>query len=133
MKKKNFRVLLAYAIPWAFLMLYGDAVYGWAWHYLLVIACMAVLAWLGIRTDGMLLTGNALSLSTSLLCVYLFGFAQQDHYFRPFGAFGWTVILALASALIQWLVWKKQWLLLGLLAAVAGLIVGLAFWSQAGV
>lgn len=128
MKMKNLPVLLAYCIPWAFLMLYGDVVYGWAWQYLLMTVCMAVLAWLGVKSGGILLTGNAFSLAVSLLCVQHFGFAERNHYFKPFGAFGWTILLALLSALVQWLVWKKQWLLLGLLAAAAGIFLGGAYW-----
>lgn len=131
MKRNDLPVLLAYAIPWVFLELYGNAVYGWTWHYLLIIACMAVLAWFGVQTEGILLTGNAISLTVSLLCVQLVGFAKQNAYFKPFGAFGWTIALALFSALVQWLVWKKQWLILGLLAATVGMFLGCAYWLQA--
>ena len=62
MKRRNLSILLAYGVPWAFLALFGDAVYRWAWHYVLIFACMAMLAWLGVKTDGILLAGNALSL-----------------------------------------------------------------------
>ena len=132
MKRRNLSILLAYGVPWAFLALFGDAVYRWAWHYVLIFACMAMLAWLGVKTGGILLAGNALSLSVSLLCVHVLGFAEQDYYFKPFGAFGWTVILALASALVQWLIWKKQWLLLGLITAAVAMLAGLSYWLQAG-
>ncbi len=125
---KKYFSLLPFCVPWAFLALYADAVYGWAWHYLVILVCMAVLAWRTVRTDGLLLTGNAVSLAVSLLCVCLMGFAEQSSYFKPFGAYGWAVVLGLFSALVQWLVWKRQWLILGLLTVLLGGFFGGAYW-----
>lgn len=128
MKKKV--VLLAYCIPWMFLVLYGDAVHGWGWQYVLIFLCMALLAGIGVDNAAALLTGNGLSLVTSLLLIHLAGFSQMNAYFKPFGAVGWTIALAVASFLAQWLVWKREWLILGLLTGVVGAFVAGAYWLQ---
>ena len=129
MKKERLLCWLAYGIPWAFLALYADAVYGWGWHYLLIFICMAVIAWIGMKSAKMFLLGNLLSLGSSLLCTYWLGFVESS-YFKPFGAFGWVVLLSAASALVQWLVRKREWLVLGLFTAVAGMLIGGAYWLQ---
>lgn len=130
MKKNGIPILLLYTIPWAFLALYGDAVYGWAWQYVLIFICMAVLAWRGVKTGGILLTGNVLSLGISLLFVHMLGFSGMNDYFKPFGAFGWAAVLTGASWLVQWLAIKRQWLVLGLLTAVVGAFLAGAYWLQ---
>ena len=130
--KKMIPALLLSGIPWAFLALYGDAVYGWGWPYLLMFVCMAVPALLCRDQGKVILAGSLLSFGVSLLLMYLFGFTGQNAYFKPFGALGWITALSLSSGLVQWLVWKREWLVLGLLTAVVGAFLGAAFWLQFG-
>ena len=130
MKSRKLPFMLLSCIPWTFLALYGDAVCGWGWHYVLIFLGMAVIAWAGAEKTGMLLAGNGLSLGISLLLVHLTGFSGENAYFKPFGAFGWTIVLAVGAWLVQWLVIKRQWLILGLLTAFAGVVLAGAYWLQ---
>ena len=108
MKKKDVLMLLPYGIPWIFLTLYGDHTWGIAWQYGLVLAILAVGA--GILKDSgrNLVLGNLLTLGVSLVMVQLAGFDELNHYFKPFTAYGWVMVLTAASAVMQMLVWKKQ-------------------------
>lgn len=129
MKKGTF-ALIFYCIPWAFLALYGDAVYFWGWQYLLILVCSAAAALFRHEQGRLLLLGNILSFGISLLLICLVGFSEMNDYFKPFGAVGWTSLLSLFYGLVQWLVWKRQWLVLGLLTVVLGLFLGSAYWLQ---
>lgn len=128
--KKSMSVLLFCSIPWAFLAMYGDAEYGWSWPYLMPFVCMAAAALLGKEQGKFLLAGNCLSLCIAVLLCVLSGFTGQNDYFKPFGAVGWTGVLILASGLVQWLVWKREWIVLGLLALVTGMLLGAMYWLQ---
>ena len=108
MKKKDVLMLLPYCIPWIFLTLYGDYTWGIAWQYGLILAILAVGA--GILKDSgrTLVLGNLLTLGVSLVMVQLSGFDELNHYFKPFTAYGWVMVLTAVSAVMQMLVWKKQ-------------------------
>ncbi len=108
MRKKDAVMFAFYCVPWIFLTLWGDWSYGTAWQYGLILAVLAVGAGI-LRDNGrMLVLGNLLSLSCSLLLVRLAGFDQMNDYFKPFTAYGWVAVLTGISAVMQMLVWKKQ-------------------------
>ena len=108
MKKKEVPMLILYCIPWIFLALYGDHTWGIAWQYGLTLAILAVGA--GILKDNgrVLVLGNLLTLGVSLVMVRIFGFGELNHYFKPFTAYGWVMVLTAVSAVMQMLVWRKQ-------------------------
>ena len=108
MKKKDVLMLIPYCIPWVFLMLYADYSWSIAWQYGLILAILAVGA--GIQKDSgrTLVLGNLLTLGVSLVMVRLFDFDELNHYFKPFTAYGWVMVLTAVSAMMQMLVWKKQ-------------------------
>jgi len=108
MKKKNVLMLLPYCILWVFLTLYADYTWGIAWQYGLVLAILAVGAGILSEDGKLLMLGNLLSLGISLVMVRLFGFDEMNHYFKPFTAYGWVMVLTAVSAVMQMLVWKKQ-------------------------
>ena len=108
MKKKNAVMLVWYCVPWIFLTLYADWSYGIAWQYGLALAVMAVGAGLLKDAGRVLLFGNLLSFCVSMTLVPLFGFDEMNHYFKPFTAYGWVLVLTAVAAVMQTLVWKKN-------------------------
>lgn len=107
MKKKN-ALLILYCIPWIFVTLYVDRTCSAAWQYGLVLCLMAVGAGVMADRGKLLLLGNLLSFSSSLLMVPLFGYDAMNDYFKPFGAYGWVAALTAVSGIMQMLVWKKN-------------------------
>ena len=128
MKKQNL-LLLGYCVPLAYLALYADAASGAVWGYGLLMVGAVVLGWLCAKVEGApFWWGNALSAAVSLLCTWLVFGGRMDHYFKPFSAIGWAVGLSAVSLGIQWLVMKRQWLILGLVSGGVGAML-LAMYS----
>ena len=122
MKKKL--LWLGYCVPYAFLALYGDAVFGSVWGYVLLLGAAVVYSRLVRETSGRLFWwGNALSAVVSILCTWLVCGSRMNYYFKPFGAAGWVMVLSAVSLVIQWLVRKKEWLVLGLVSGAVGLML----------
>lgn len=112
-------------VPLAFLALYADAEYGAVWGYVLYFAAAVLYGWLWGKSEDPAVgyVGNLLSAGASLLCAWAVFGREADAFFKPFGALGWTACLTVPSFLIQWLVCKKQWLILGLGAGAAALVL----------
>ena len=108
MKKKDAVLLVAYCVPWIFLMLYGDWAYGIAWQYGLILLIMVLGAGVPVENGRIPVLGNLLSLGCSLLMVRMAGFDQLNHYFKPFTAYGWVAVLSGLSGILQMMVWKKR-------------------------
>ena len=106
MRKKIVWILCC--IPWIFLTLYADWTYRIAWQYGLALALMAVEAGILADSGKLLLFGNLLSFFMSMLLVRLCGFDAMNHYFKPFTAYGWVMVLTGISGILQMLVWKKN-------------------------
>lgn len=128
---KRYGYLVGYLIPFAFLGLCADMVYGWDWAWLLLGAA-AILLGSCVGGDGLWLGGNGLSLGVSALCVQVFGFWQYNHYFKPLGATGFVVLFYGVTMLLTWLIRKKEWLILGLLLAGGGAVILALYSLQAG-
>ena len=118
MKKQDLLTLLAYGIPWGFLVLWTD-------HILLFGLAMVVtgfLAWHSSRGEKLwlVLAGNAVSalLTLALLSWAYFGGLWQ---FELFGPFGWTVFLLALTIPVQAFCWNRYW---GILAAYLTILVG---------
>ena len=90
MKKRinNVLLLLAYAVPWVFLGMYGDYALFSIWPYVLTLAAVLTLGWYCGKTKRLLLlmTGNLLSLLTSWLLVNFAATEQWNYYFKAFPA-----------------------------------------------
>lgn len=114
-----------YCVPCVFMALYADAGYGAVWGYVLLFAAAALLGWLWGNTEDAAIgyVGNALSAGISLLCMWVVFGREADAFFKPFGALGWTVCLTVPSFLVQWLVRKKEWLVLALGAGATALVL----------
>ena len=123
MKKRNL-LLLGYCVPYAFLALYGDEAFGSVLGYVLLIAGAVILGWLCGKVEGApFWWGNALTAAISLLCTWVVYGNRMNHYFKPFSAVGLAAVLSAVSLGIQWLVKKRQWLVLGLASGAVGLML----------
>jgi len=129
-KKMLPAVLLA--MPWAFGVLWLDFSFGWAWQYAAALVTMAALSWLCCKSwkPGVAVAGNLIGFALSGILLTLFRFTELNWYFKPFTALGWAAVLMLFSGGLQWLVWKKQWLLLALAAGFVGTAIGLLYSLQ---
>lgn len=100
----NIPLFAFYAIPYAFLCLYGDAVHDTLAVHLLSLVCLCRLA---DRLRGqikLLLAGNALSFLSSAFCLSLIQDERFTWYFKPFSAFGFMALLSISSLALQLLV-----------------------------
>ena len=93
--------LAGYAVPYAFLCLYGDAMRGTLAFHLLSLVCLCVLARLLHRRIALLLAGNALSFLSSAFCLSLIQDERWTWYFKPFSAFGFMALLSAAVLALQ--------------------------------
>ena len=125
MKAKDVLILAGFSIPWGFLAFWA----GQLMLFGLGMAVMGLLAWLCGRAGKLrlLITGNGVSalLTLLLLCRAYYAGAWQ---FKIFGPFGWTVLMTVCAGLLQWLIWKKQWKLLALVALLVIAFLGGVFW-----
>ena len=90
-------LLLAYAIPYAYLALWGDAVHGTMLLYLLMAAAFFLLckAAAKLRSLPVILFGNLLSTAVSCLCLVMLGPKDMAAYFKPFT--GWSLLLTVSA------------------------------------
>ena len=93
--------LAGYAVPYAFLCLYGDAMRGTLAFHLLSLVCLCVLARLLRGRIALLLAGNALSFLSSAFCLSLIQDERWTWYFKPFSAFQTLAALSLAALIIH--------------------------------
>ena len=93
--------LAGYAVPYAFLCLYGDAMRGTLAFHLLALVCLCVLARLLRGRIALLLAGNALSFLFSAFCLSLIQDERWTWYFKPFSAFGFMALLSIMALALQ--------------------------------
>ena len=127
-------LLLGCCVPFAFFALYMDEAFGSAFGYILFLSATVLWGWLRQNTEGaMFWWGNALSAAVSLLCAWVVYGDRMNHYFKPFSAVGWVAALSAVSLGIQWLVRKREWLVLGLVSGGVGAVLMLMYslqWSM---
>lgn len=114
-----------YCVPYAFMALYADAVYGAFWGYVVFLGAAVLYGWLWGKTEDAAIGygGNALSAGISLLCTWAVFGRGADAFFKPFGAIGWAACLSVPSFLVQWLIRKREWLVLALGAGATALVL----------
>ena len=96
-------LLLAHCVPYAFLCLYGDAMYGTMLFYTVTIVCLSLLSRLAVRTKNLplLFFGSLLSFLSSSAAAKLTNLKIMDYYFKPFTAYSLMVTISLAALFLQ--------------------------------
>lgn len=96
-------MLAACAVPYVFLGMYGDAVYGSLLGYLPMLAWMGWESRMAVRPRRLLvlLGGNLLSFLSSCLFMSLFRTPKWSWYFKPLSAFGFLGAASLLILLAQ--------------------------------
>lgn len=96
-------VLAVCAVPYVFLGMYGDAVYGSTLGYLPMLAWMGWESRMAVRPRSLftLLGGNLLSFLSSFLFMSLFQTPRWGWYFKLLTAFGFLVAASLLILLAQ--------------------------------
>ena len=79
-------ILLIYCIPFVFLAMNEDALYGSLWFYLIGIIAFGVLGYgcVKIKELWIVIFGNILSFTSSCLFAYNFQTPKWEYYFKPF-------------------------------------------------
>ena len=79
-------LLLMYCVPFVFLAMNEDAVYGTCWFYLVMIVAFLGLAYLSVKTKNILIMyiGNCLSFVSSCFFAWNFQTPKWEYYFKPF-------------------------------------------------
>lgn len=102
-KKSKIIILAGYCIPYIFLCLYGDAVWGTGWVYAFAAAAVGILCFFACRTQNikLVVAGNILSFVVSEICVMLFALDELSYYFKPFSVHMLVGICTVVAILIQ--------------------------------
>ncbi len=111
MKKRTFNDLLLLplaCVPYAFLGMYGDRIWGTPLLYLtLLVPAALCMRWQRRNFGRLVLVGNGVSaLLSGLLSWWLL--SAQDAYFKPFGVLGFFAFLTLLSWIVQYLIWYRK-------------------------
>lgn len=102
-KKSGMILLVGYCIPYIFLCLYGDAVWGTGLVYGAAAAAMGLLCVFACKMQQikMVVIGNIISFAVSELCIMLFALEKFNYYFKPFSAHMLVGICTVIGILIQ--------------------------------
>lgn len=102
-KKSTTMILAGYCIPYIFLCLYGDAVWGTGWVYGIAAAAMGILCFFACKTQKIkiVVIGNIISFAVSELCTVLFAMEKFNYYFKPFSAQMLICVCTVIAILIQ--------------------------------
>ena len=102
-KKSRTILLIGYCIPYVFLCLYGDAVWGTGLVYAAVAAVVAGLCAFACKMQQIkfVVLGNIISFAVSELCIFLFALETFNYYFKPFSAHVLVGICSVIGILIQ--------------------------------
>lgn len=102
-KKSKMIILAGYCIPYIFLCLYGDAVWGSGWVYGIAAVAMGLLCFFACKTQNvkLVVVGNILSFAVSEICVMLFALDELSYYFKPFSVQMLVGVCSVAAILIQ--------------------------------
>lgn len=111
---KRWILLAGYCIPYVYLAIWNDAVYGSILLYVVMAAAFLLLCRAAIKAHSLpvVLSGNLLSLVVSSLCLAVFGLHGVDVYFKPFTP--WSLLLVISvvatsgQVLYCWRVLKKH-------------------------
>lgn len=102
-KKSKIFLLMGYCIPYVFLCLYGDAVWGTGLIYGVAAAVVVLLCLFACKTQNikLVVVGNIISFAVSELCVILFALEKLNYYFKPFSVHMLVCICSVIAILIQ--------------------------------
>lgn len=102
-KKSRLILLIGYCVPYIFLCLYGDAVWGTGIIYGVAVAALVALCFLACKTGNIktVVLGNVFSFLTSQICAMLLGLEALNRYFEPFNAQILICICSVIAILIQ--------------------------------
>ena len=97
MKRLPWWMLLFYLVPYAFLCLWADALFGSKWGYAVSILAPCVLAGVlrHLKAPSLFWMGNLVSYLSSLLFAQLVGLDKYGYYFKPFSPFSLLTLTAL--------------------------------------
>ena len=96
-------MLLGYAIPYAFLGMYGDAAFHTMALYLPMLTGLTLLCFIAIKTRNVaaLLAGNALSFISSHSFTAYCSLENWSWYFKPFTPFGFLKAVSILALSLQ--------------------------------
>ena len=102
-KKSRLILLVGYCIPYIFLCLYGDAVWGTGLVYGVAALAMGLLCVFACKMHQIKLVviGNIISFAVSELCIMLFALEKFNYYFKPFSAHMLVIVCSVIAILIQ--------------------------------
>ena len=104
----HYLLLSLYAIPWAFLGLYGDVALHTIWLYLPALLAPIGIGWFSGKHGNvpLALTGNLFTAVSSFAFTLLLRTDRWNSYCKPFGSIGMLLILWLIPLLVQTLLWR---------------------------
>lgn len=104
----KYLLLSLFAVPWAFLGLYGDIALHTAWLYAPAVLVPVAIGWCWGKRGAVptALAGNLLNALSSFLFTLCFRTDRWNAYFKPFGGIGMLLILWLIPLLVQALIWR---------------------------
>ena len=96
-------LLILYCIPFTFLAVNGDAVYGTMLFYGIMIAGFALLCRYSLKTSNeiVIYIGNVFSFISSYAVAKMSGLEPMGHYFKPFTAYSLIVTISVITFLLQ--------------------------------
>lgn len=100
---RRWRLLAVYCIPYAYLAIWSDAVYGSILLYAVMVAAFFLLCRAAVKAHNLLvvLSGNLLSLGVSSLCLTAFGLQDAVGYFKPFTPWALLLVISVVATLGQ--------------------------------
>lgn len=101
--KLRLLLLLGYCIPFAFLSVYGDAVWGTMLLYGLMTIGFALLCWMALKTNNsvFIYIGNTLSFASSYIVGKISGLEPMGYYFKPFTTYSLIAALSVLAVVCQ--------------------------------
>jgi len=102
-RRKTKYFWLGYFIPYVFLSMNEDAVYGTLWFYLITIAAFSLMTAAAVvnKNKAAIAHGNIVSCLLSLVFTAVFQNEKWLWYFKPFGPYQLVITLSLVLLLLQ--------------------------------
>jgi len=96
-------LLVIYCIPFAYLSVNGDAIYGTMKFYGIMFCVVAFLCWVALKTKNIitLYIGNILSFASSYAVAKLSGLELMGDYFKPFTSYDLIAVISVVAIIIQ--------------------------------
>lgn len=103
MKKSRLLLLIIYCIPFAFLSVNGDAIWGTMLFYGLMIMGFTLLCFGTVKTNNtaIIYIGNILSYISSYVFAKLTNLELMEHYFKPFTSYSMIFVISIVAILFQ--------------------------------